>query len=221
MPNVDFFNLAVVIFPLTFYFGFLALAHRSALCLTAQIDFGLLGAGLAGLVFVGPLQLFVPLSSLAMRGGVVWLMVLAIYWLLALFIGGMLAKRMIVYGISPEEARRLLAEAAKRYTPQAEVRDDILFITDSEGHSRGHIEMRTSKVGRCASLTLCHKQATSEDVANFQKKISEVFRGVTKDTSRWGKIWFPLFSLGFLAEVYLFSFHGRQIVETLMLYIHG
>ncbi|MBO7679270.1 MAG: hypothetical protein J6S75_06335 [Thermoguttaceae bacterium] len=217
-----FFDLAVIIFPLTLYFGFLALAHRRALPLSAQLDLGFLGLGLAGLAFLGPLHLFVPLKSLAVKGWTTWLMILSLYWLVVVFIGSMWAKRMVVYGIAPEDARRLLAEAAKRFTPPADlVRDDILFLSDSDGQSLGRVEMRTSSVGRCATLTLFAQNAARETVSQFQSVVTEVFQKAPKDTSRWGKIWFPLFLLGLGTEAWLFLFHHHEIFQALLFYVRG
>ncbi|MBQ1455994.1 MAG: hypothetical protein IIZ25_09130 [Thermoguttaceae bacterium] len=222
MPSVYFFDLAVVIFPLSLYFGFLALAHRAAMPLSAQLDLGFLGLGLGGLVFLGPLHLFVPLSSLAVKGWTTWLMVLSLYWLLVVFIGSMWAKRMVVYGVAPQDARRLLAEAAKRFTPPADlVRDDIIFLCDSDGKSLGRVEMRTSSVGRCATLTLFAKNPTRQTVTQFQSVVTEVFQEAPKDTSRWAKIWFPLFLMGLAAEAWLFLFHRHEIFQALLFYIRG
>lgn len=222
MSSVYFFDLAVIIFPLTLYFGFLALAHRKALAMSAQLDLSVLGIGLGGLAFLGPLQLFVPLSSLAAKGWSTWLMILSLYWLLVVFFGSMWAKRMVVYGIAPEDARRLLAEAAKRFTPPADlVRDDIIFLCDSDGQSLGRVEMRTSSIGRCATLTLRAKDATRQTVAQFQTVVTEVFQTAPKDTSRWAKIWFPLFLAGLAAEAWLFWFHHHEIFRALLFYVGG
>jgi len=119
--TVDPFRLAIALVPLSAYLLLLALINaRSRPYLTSGgSDLAALGMALSGLVWVGPLELFRPQSATQHFGNYIWLVLLLFYWLcltLTVLLG---RPRLVVYNISLEEMRPILAEAAARLDGEA------------------------------------------------------------------------------------------------------
>ncbi|HMO86573.1 MAG TPA: hypothetical protein PKC18_16805, partial [Lacipirellulaceae bacterium] len=95
---------------------------------TGGCDLAALGAALSGLVLVGPIELFRPEAASAEFGGYVWLFLLALFWLWVWLAVLVARPRLVVYNISGEELRPVLAEAARQIDPQARWAGDSLAL---------------------------------------------------------------------------------------------
>ena len=69
------------------------------------------------MVLVGPIELFRPEAAIAEFGGYVWLFLLVFYWLWVWLAVLVARPRLVVYNISAEELRPVLAEAARAARP--------------------------------------------------------------------------------------------------------
>jgi hypothetical protein len=95
---------------------------------TGGSDLAVLGAAMSGLVLVGPIELFRPEAASAEFGSYVWLFLLVFYWLwvwLAVLLG---RPRLVIYNISGQQLRPLLAEAAREIDPQSRWAGDSLAL---------------------------------------------------------------------------------------------
>lgn len=126
----DPLRLTIALVPVAAYCVLLALvnARRRPFVTTGGCDLATLGAALSGLVLVGPIELFRPEAASAQFGDYVWLFLLVFYWLwvwLAVLLG---RPRLVVYNISGEELRPIVAEVARRLDPQARWAGDSLAL---------------------------------------------------------------------------------------------
>ncbi len=119
--TVDPFRLAIALVPLAAYVLLLAFvnARRRPFLTTGGCDFAALGVALSGLMFVGPLELFRPEAATREFGNYIWLVLVLFYWLWLLLVVLLSRPRLVVYNISVEELRPLLADAANRLDPEA------------------------------------------------------------------------------------------------------
>ncbi len=72
-----------------------------------------LGLALIGLVIVGPMQLFLPEAAAAQFGTVVWPLLLGFYVLCLALCVMVMRPRLVVYNVTSEQLRPVLAEAAR------------------------------------------------------------------------------------------------------------
>lgn len=126
----DPLRLAIALVPLASYCLLIGLlnARRRPFLTTGGSDLAALGFAFTGLVLVGPVELFRPEAASAEFGSYVWLFLLVFYWL-CVWLAVLLAKpRLVVYNISVEELRPVLAEAARAIDPQARWAGDSLSL---------------------------------------------------------------------------------------------
>ena len=117
----DPLRLALAFVPLASYFFLLGMLNtrRRPFLTTGGADLAALGAALSGLVLVGPIELFRPEKASEEYGSYVWVFLLVLYWL-SVWLTVLLARpRLVVYNISEEELRPVLAEAARSIDSQA------------------------------------------------------------------------------------------------------
>jgi hypothetical protein len=114
--SVDPFRLAIALVPLAAYLLLLALVNlrRRPFATSGGSDLSALGVALSGLAFVGPLELFRPEAATAEFGNYIWPILLGFYWLWVLLAVLLARPRLVVYNVSMEELRSVLAEAASR-----------------------------------------------------------------------------------------------------------
>ncbi|MGO8688838.1 MAG: hypothetical protein ACLQLG_04335 [Thermoguttaceae bacterium] len=132
--DVDPFRLCVALGPVAIYLvmvGALNLSRR-ALLVTGTRDAAALGLAISGMILVGPLELFFPEAALDRLGPTGPLVVLgtkvslcAMLLVLALL---MLRPRLIVYNISADQLRSILAETVSRLDAAARWAGDSLAM---------------------------------------------------------------------------------------------
>jgi hypothetical protein len=126
----DPLRLSIALVPLAAYFFLLALVNmrRRPFVTTGGCDLAALGGALSGMMLVGPIELFRPEAASTDYGGYVWLFMIVFYWL-CVWLAVLVARpRLVVYNISAEELRPVLAEAAREVDPQARWAGDSLSL---------------------------------------------------------------------------------------------
>ncbi|MEX2306517.1 MAG: hypothetical protein WD738_02935 [Pirellulales bacterium] len=119
--TVDPFRLAVALVPVAAYALLLAIvnARRRPFLTSGGSDLTALGLALSGVMFVGPLELFRPEAATREFGNYIWLVLLLFYGLWLLLAVLLSRPRLVVYNISMEELRPVVAEAAGRLDADA------------------------------------------------------------------------------------------------------
>ena len=79
-------------------------------------------------MIVGPIELFFPFQAAAQFGPHVWLMLLALYALCVVLVLLLLRPRLVIYNISIDRLRAILAESVDRLDPDARWAGDSLVL---------------------------------------------------------------------------------------------
>jgi hypothetical protein len=127
---MDLLRLCLALGPLAVYLlllGAINLTRRPFL-VSGGRDLAALALALAGLAVVGPFELFLPEASIVVFGAYVWLMVLALYalWMTMLIL--MLRPRLVIYNITVDKLRPILADAVERLDRDARWAGDSLVL---------------------------------------------------------------------------------------------
>jgi hypothetical protein len=165
----DPLRLAIALVPLAAYSLLLALvnARRRPLVTTGGSDLATLGAALSGVILVGPIELFRPEAASADFGGYVWVFLMVFYWLWVWLAVLVARPRLVVYNISAEELRPVLAEAARQVDPQSRWAGDSLSLP-----TLGVLlHMESFEVMRNASLK---SSGGKQNLAGWRKLSSEL-----------------------------------------------
>ncbi len=126
----DPLRLAIALVPLASYCLLIGLlnARRRPFLTSGGADLAALGAALSGLVMVGPVELFRPEAASTEFGSYVWVFLIVFYWLWVWLVVLLARPRLVIYNISGEELRPLLAEAARSLDPEARWAGDSLSL---------------------------------------------------------------------------------------------
>ncbi|MFV2066072.1 MAG: hypothetical protein ACC645_03765 [Pirellulales bacterium] len=147
---IDPFRLNVAFVPLAAYCLLLGLINlrRRPLLTTGARDLASLSLAVAGLVAVGPLDLFMPATAANRFGPYVWLLLLAVYALIVTFLILSARPRLVLYNISTDTLRPILAEVAVGLDRGARWAGDSLFLPalGIQLHLEGFTAMRNVSV---------------------------------------------------------------------------
>jgi hypothetical protein len=137
---MDTFSACLAFGPLGIYLFLLGLVNlsRRPLVINGTRETLSLGLALAGLMIVGPMQLFMPQEAAVRFGQLIWLLLIGFYALSVTLLILLSRPRLIVYNISPEELRLALDAAARRVDPDAAWTSTALSLPTSRVHL--HIE---------------------------------------------------------------------------------
>jgi len=101
---------------------------RRSLLVSGGRDAAALALAVAGLVVVGPMELFFPFESTVVLGVFTWVFVLALYVLSVVLWLLLLRPRLVIYNISADKLRPVLAEVVNQLDPDARWAGDSLAI---------------------------------------------------------------------------------------------
>ncbi|MCH7751388.1 MAG: hypothetical protein IH898_04460 [Planctomycetes bacterium] len=167
----DPLRLAIALVPLAAYCLVLGIlnARRRPFLTSGGADLAALGAALTGLVLIGPIELFRPEKASAEFGSYVWLFLVVFYWL-CLWLTALIARpRLVVYNISGDELRPILAETARTIDAQARWAGDSLSLPNLGVQL--HVE--SFEIMRHVSLIASGEK---QDLAGWRKLAGELFQ---------------------------------------------
>lgn len=127
---MDLLHLTICLTPLAMYLlaiGWLNLRRRPTL-VSGTRDSLAMAIALSGLMLVGPLELFMPMDAANFFGGLVWLLLITFYVLVATFIVLGQRPRLVVYNVPADVLRPLLAKVAIGMDPDARWAGDSLSM---------------------------------------------------------------------------------------------
>lgn len=127
---VDPLRMTIAVVPLAAYLLLLAVVNfrRRPLVTSGGSDLFTLAVALSGIVLVGPIELFRPERAVGEFGNWIWLLLLGFYWLWVLLLVLVVRPRLVIYNISAEELRPVLAEASLELDAQARWAGDSLTL---------------------------------------------------------------------------------------------
>ena len=127
---MDPFRLCVALGPVAMYLLLLSAINlsRRPLLVSGMRDAATLALAVSGLMIVGPLELFFPFDAAVRFGPLVWLLLLALYAMLVVFVLLLLRPRLVIYNISVDKLRPALAELVDRLDSDARWAGDSLML---------------------------------------------------------------------------------------------
>ena len=102
--------------------------QRRPFLTTGGRDLAALGAAVAGFMIVGPVELFLPHSVARHFGPYVWLLLGALYMLCVTLLVLMSRPRLVIYNMTAEQLRPLLADLAARLDAEHRWAGDSLAL---------------------------------------------------------------------------------------------
>ncbi|HLA86048.1 MAG TPA: hypothetical protein VJL29_14750 [Thermoguttaceae bacterium] len=127
----DSFQTCLAFAPPAVYLVALAWVNlrRRPTLVSGMRDMAALALALAGLVMVGPMELCFPESAaLHLLGSLVWIPLVSLYGLCVVLVLLTMRPRLVVYNISIEELRRVLADVVGQLDPEARWAGDSLSL---------------------------------------------------------------------------------------------
>ncbi|MEQ8849328.1 hypothetical protein [Botrimarina sp.] len=127
---MDPLSFAIAAVPFAAYLLLLGGICRSGrpLVVNGANDLVVLGLGLTGVAFVGPLALFRPEAATAELGEWVWVFLLALYWLTIVLTALLGRPSLVVYNTTAEQLRSALATTAPQLDPASRWAGDSLSL---------------------------------------------------------------------------------------------
>ena len=127
---IDPFRLCLAVGPVAIYLLLLGAINlsRRPLLVSGTRDAAALALAVSGLVIVGPLELFCPEAAAMLFGPYVWVFLLSLHGLCAVLLLLMLRPRLVVYNISADELRPILADLVTELDAHARWAGDSLVL---------------------------------------------------------------------------------------------
>lgn len=209
----DPLRLTIALLPLASYCLLLGVlnARRKPFLTSGGADLATLAAALSGLVFIGPIELFRPEAASTEFGSYVWLFLLLLYWL-CVWLTVLLARpRLVIYNISSEELRPILAETARSLDPQARWAGDSLSLPTVGVQ----LYLETFEIMRNVSLVASGAKQNLTTWRELGSLLSAKLENLTVDTNpRWLGI--VLFAIILLITSFTHMLnHPQQIAQAM------
>jgi hypothetical protein len=127
---MDPFHLCLALGPAAIYLLLLGAVNwsRRPLLVSGARDMAALALAVSGLVIVGPIELFFPFDAAVHFGPRVWLLLLALYALCVVLVLLMLRPRLVIYNISGDKLRPILADLVAKLDSDARWAGDSLVL---------------------------------------------------------------------------------------------
>lgn len=127
---MDPFALCLALGPVGIYLLLLGAVNlaRRPLMVTGTRDAAALGLAFAGMIIVGPVQLFFPHSAAARFGPYVWILLIAFYALCIVLVLLLLRPRLIIYNLTLDQFRPMLADLVPRLDRDARWAGETLSL---------------------------------------------------------------------------------------------
>ena len=130
MGSMEPLRFAIAVVPLAAYLVMIGLVNlrRHPMMVSGANDLATLGAALTGMALVGPIALFRPEAATAELGNLIWLFLLAFYWLWVTLVVMLCRPRLVIYNTTADELRPVLSEAVRQLCPSARWAGDNLTL---------------------------------------------------------------------------------------------
>jgi hypothetical protein len=128
--NTDPFRLCLALGPVAIYLLLLGMINltRRPVMVSGGRDAAALALAITGMLIVGPFDLFLPQASVLRYGPFVWVMILTFYALCVAMGILMLHPRLVIYNISVDKLRPILADVVSRLDNDARWAGDSLVL---------------------------------------------------------------------------------------------
>jgi hypothetical protein len=147
---MDPFRLCLALGPLAAYFLLLGIVNllRRPLVISGAKDTAALGLAVAGFVILGPLELFTPVEAAIRFGAFVWVLMIGLYLMGLVLLVLQMRPRLVIYNISIDELRPVLAELVPQLDPEARWAGDNLVLPTLQ------VQLHVDAVARMRNVSL-------------------------------------------------------------------
>jgi hypothetical protein len=127
---MDPFRICLALGPLAAYSLLLGVVNllRRPLVISGAKDTAALGIAVSGFVILGPLELFTPAEASMRFGAFVWVLMIGLYMMCLVLLVLQMRPRLVIYNISIDELRPVLAELVPQLDPEARWAGDNLAL---------------------------------------------------------------------------------------------
>ena len=127
---IDPFRLCLALGPVAIYVLLLGAINvfRRPFVVSGTRDTAALGLAVSGLVVVGPIELFVPVAATITFGPYVWVFLTSLYALCVVLAVLVSRPRLVIYNISTDELRPILADVASELDSEPRWAGDSLVL---------------------------------------------------------------------------------------------
>jgi hypothetical protein len=118
---IDAFSWCLALGPIAIYLlliGAINVSRRPFL-VSGSRDMAALGLAIAGLVMVGPLQLFYPVAAAMRYGGFIWAFLIGLYLMVLVLVLLLVRPRLVLYNVTVEELRPVLSSVVTHLDGEA------------------------------------------------------------------------------------------------------
>jgi len=127
---IDPFRLCLALGPVAIYALLLGSINvlRRPFVVSGARDAAALGLAVSGLVVVGPIELFVPVAATISFGPYVWVFLISLYALCLVLVVLVSRPRLVIYNISTDQLRPVLADVASELDSEPRWAGDSLVL---------------------------------------------------------------------------------------------
>jgi hypothetical protein len=205
--------MAIALVPLAAYLavvGAINLRRRPFLT-SGACDLAALGGALTGLAIVGPIELFIPEAAAIRFGNYVWFFLLVFYWLCLSLIALLARPRIVVYNVTVEELRPVLAEVVGPLDADARWAGDALTLP-----SMGvQLHYDIFSMMRCVSLVA---SGARQNLPNWRRLETQLAAALTKLPVRRNRRGAALVALAVLFAISALTHllaHPRAVAQSM------
>lgn len=129
---MDPLHFAIAMGPLTAYLFLLGVVNifRGPMLTTGARDTAVLGIAVSGLIVAGPMELFLPEAAAFRFGPWVWVLMLAFYFLCLTLLVLLARPRLVLYNVTAEQLRPVLADVVARLDKEFRWAGDCLVLPE-------------------------------------------------------------------------------------------
>ena len=138
---IDPFRLCLGLGPIAVYLLLLGAINvfRRPFLVSGVRDTAALGLAVSGLIFVGPMELFVPVAAMIAFGPYIWVFLISLFALGLVLVLLVSRPRLIIYNIAVDQLRPILADLAAELDSDARWAGDGLVLPNLG--VRAHLEI--------------------------------------------------------------------------------
>lgn len=203
MSLPDPLHLIIALTPLALYLLPLAVTNlsRRPKMTTGARDLAALGVGIMGFVFAGPMELFMPEVAASRWQGLVWVLLILLYGLTLSLLVMLTRPRLIIYNMTLDQLRPILADVVAELDQEARWAGDNLVLPELsiQLHLEQSSLLRTAQLIATGSTTAWQSHETFEG----WNRLATALNAKLKQTQVMGN---PFGVSLLLASVTLFGF---------------
>lgn len=210
------FHQCLALGPVAIYMlllGAINLARRP-LVVSGSRDTSALGLAVSGLIFVGPMALLFPESIAAHFGPAgtkyLWLMFVGLFAMCLVTLLLILRPRLIIYNVSVDQLRPILAEVVERMDPDARWAGDCLFLPGLG------VQLHLESFGWMRNVSLV-SSGPKQDYQGWSRLELELAAALRSVEVPWNPAGMMLFSVGsvlVMALAWAIIHHPQAIART-------